>query len=223
MRLCCFGFFCSTAVRTSVQFPHFLILHKYFFNFLSTGAWSQFSCSVIWFSTFMSAFFKSISSHFFSSISLLLAKQLSSRNIVVPCGRSNDTTTAGPKYSYKGITTSWRKWITLTENSVGIIFRSGRTSGFGESQSLPFHTVKAAKVCHEVYLGILTTAEYVGKGIHQSYDKQLQNCKQMWTNYYHPSYMKPVILSSVLLLRGGHLQALGRALLGDSVLKISIF
>lgn len=72
-------------------------------------------------------------------------------------------------------------------------------------------------------MGILNTAEYVGKGIHQSYDKQLQNCKQMWTNYYHPSHMKPVILSSVLLLHGGHRQELGRALLCDSGLKISIF
>jgi len=75
-----------------------------------------------WFSTFMSAFFKTISSHFFSRKSLLLAKRLSSKHTVLPCGRSNDTTTAGPKHSYNGIATSWSKRITLTENSLGTIF-----------------------------------------------------------------------------------------------------
>lgn len=92
-------FFSSPVVGIPVQFPHFLFLHKYLFYFLSTGVWSKFSCSVIWFSTFTNAFFKSISSHFFSRISILLAKWLNSHHIALPCGRSNDMTTAGPKYS----------------------------------------------------------------------------------------------------------------------------
>lgn len=74
-----------------------------------------------------------------------------------------------------------------------MVFRSGRVSGFGKSQSLPFCIVKAAKVWQEVQLGILSTAGYVGKGIHQGYAKQSQNCKQLWTNYFHPNYTKPEI------------------------------